>query len=308
MAIPKFEKDISYISKLADQPNDNTNSPLSAAQLKERFDAAGNDIKEFINNELVPAISEDIAAAAEGLSGGGQLGEEKIADGAISASKLAVAAVRTEAMADAAVTTAKMADNATIATKIADGAVATAKLAQNAVTRDKLADDAVSANKIFAGAVITQKIANGAVTTDKIVDGAVTRTKLANDALYSPIIEKTSDFQIAASDVGATYSLLAPAAGTGKIVATLSAEVAAQLPSGATFAFYWLQGKEMELNFNNVRVAIEGETTFKNAFNNGRTITVKINELFSTVAIQLVMKNPTYGDVWAVIGNAEVIS
>ena len=173
MAIPKFEKDISYISKLADQPNDNTNSPLSAAQLKERFDAAGNDIKAFINDELVPAISEDIAAAAEGLSGGGQLSEEKIADGAISASKLAVAAVRTEAMADAAVTTAKMADNATIATKIADGAVTTAKLAQNAVTRDKLADDAVSANKIFAGAVITQKIADGAVTDSKIAKGAV---------------------------------------------------------------------------------------------------------------------------------------
>lgn len=176
MAIPKFEKDISYISKLADQPNDTAGNPLSAAQLKDRFDAAGNDIKAFINDELVPAISEDIAAAAEGLSGGGQLGEEKIADGAISASKLAVAAVRTSAMANAAVTTEKMADGATVEPKIADGAVTTKKIAKGAVTYEALADESVSANKIFPGAVITQKIADGAVTAAKIANGAVSQT------------------------------------------------------------------------------------------------------------------------------------
>lgn len=180
MAIPKFEKDISYISKLADQPNDTAGNPLSAAQLKDRFDAAGNDIKAFINDELVPAISEDIAAAAEGLSGGGQLGEEKIADGAISASKLAAAAVRTSAMADAAVTTAKMADGATVEPKIADGAVTTKKIAKGAVTYEALADDSVGANKIFAGAVITQKIAEGAVTGSKIAKGAVSEVFLAS--------------------------------------------------------------------------------------------------------------------------------
>lgn len=179
MALPYLRdeegKDIvfTYISDLATRPNDNPKNPLSDEQFKAKFDMAGNELISFLNNLLIPAIERDIAAAAEGIGGGGQISGEKIEDGAISAAKLAVAAVRTSAMADAAVTTAKMADGATASPKIADGAVTTAKMAKGAVTYDILADESVSANKIFPGAIITQKIAEGAVTGNKIAKGAV---------------------------------------------------------------------------------------------------------------------------------------
>jgi hypothetical protein len=47
MAFTRLENDVANISKLSDRPNQNDG--LSAAQLKGRFDKAGVDIKDFIN-------------------------------------------------------------------------------------------------------------------------------------------------------------------------------------------------------------------------------------------------------------------
>lgn len=46
--------DLNIIQKLDDEPNDV--GGLSSAQLKAKFDEAGNVIKEYINNDLIPAI------------------------------------------------------------------------------------------------------------------------------------------------------------------------------------------------------------------------------------------------------------
>jgi hypothetical protein len=54
MAFTRLENDIANISKLSDRPNQNDG--LSAAQLKGRFDKAGIDIKDFINETLIPAL------------------------------------------------------------------------------------------------------------------------------------------------------------------------------------------------------------------------------------------------------------
>lgn len=60
--------DLNIIQKLDDEPNDV--GGLTSAQLKAKFDEAGNAIKDYINNDLIPAIIEDDAtekarAAAE---------------------------------------------------------------------------------------------------------------------------------------------------------------------------------------------------------------------------------------------------
>ena len=49
MLIDKLNEDLSFISALSDRPNDNG---MSAAELKEKFDKAGNTIKEYINSTL----------------------------------------------------------------------------------------------------------------------------------------------------------------------------------------------------------------------------------------------------------------
>lgn len=55
--------DLNIIQKLDDEPNDV--GGLSSAQLKAKFDEGGNIIKEYINNELIPAI---LAADATEIS------------------------------------------------------------------------------------------------------------------------------------------------------------------------------------------------------------------------------------------------
>jgi len=48
--IPKFTKDIAYISKLGDSPN--TDNNLTSDELKAKFDKAGEDIKSWLNEQV----------------------------------------------------------------------------------------------------------------------------------------------------------------------------------------------------------------------------------------------------------------
>ena len=55
--------DLNIIQKLDDEPNDV--GGLTSAQLKAKFDEAGNAIKDYINNDLIPAILAADATEAE---------------------------------------------------------------------------------------------------------------------------------------------------------------------------------------------------------------------------------------------------
>ena len=61
LAIPGFEEDVDVIQKLDDEPNDV--GGLTAAELKAKFDEAGNRIKTYLNETLIPSISETVAEA-----------------------------------------------------------------------------------------------------------------------------------------------------------------------------------------------------------------------------------------------------
>lgn len=61
LVIPGLDTDMDVIQKLDDEPNDV--GGLSPAQLKAEFDKAGNIIKEYLNETLLPALSETVAEA-----------------------------------------------------------------------------------------------------------------------------------------------------------------------------------------------------------------------------------------------------
>lgn len=61
LVIPGLDDDLDIIQKLDDEPNDV--GGLTAAELKAKFDEAGNTIKRYINEELLPAISDTVAEA-----------------------------------------------------------------------------------------------------------------------------------------------------------------------------------------------------------------------------------------------------
>jgi hypothetical protein len=69
--LTKLTQDLNYHQSLADQPN--VSQGLTAAQLKEKFDQAANDIKDYLNNTLISELedsgAESIGASVAGLVG-----------------------------------------------------------------------------------------------------------------------------------------------------------------------------------------------------------------------------------------------
>lgn len=61
LVIPFLEDDLDNIQKLDDEPNDV--GGLTAAELKAEFDKAGNTIKEYLNETLIPRLSDTVAEA-----------------------------------------------------------------------------------------------------------------------------------------------------------------------------------------------------------------------------------------------------
>lgn len=54
--IPLLTEDLDFISKLSDRPNQTEPDELTPEEFKAEFDKAGNRIKDYVNNVLLPAI------------------------------------------------------------------------------------------------------------------------------------------------------------------------------------------------------------------------------------------------------------
>lgn len=211
MAYERLTDDLDVISKLDTEPNDV--GGLSAEELKAKFDEAGNAIKNYINETLLPAMEGENGAENIGITGisqistatnvqdalilicqlinnisqgavpDGSINTLKIADAAITASKMALntigsgniidGAVITAKLADLCITTAKLAAKCVTSSKIADGAVGTTQMADGAVVNSKLGANAVQSNNIYEKAVNNSKLADDCVTNDKLADNAV---------------------------------------------------------------------------------------------------------------------------------------
>lgn len=223
--LSKFTDDLDIIATLDTEPNDI--GGLSADELKAKFDEAGNIIKKYINETLIPELAGTNGAAnigietIAGLTGVltvqaalekieqqmAEMTQGAVSDNSIGTAKLINLAVTTMKLADLAVTAAKLADGAVESKKLKDLAVLTAKLADKAVTEAKLADKAVErrcigdkavgtsqlgdkcvgAGQVDDLAIIERCIAAGAVGTGKIKNAAVTADKIAAGAVTTEL-------------------------------------------------------------------------------------------------------------------------
>lgn len=113
--------------------------------------------------------------------------------------------------------------------------IPTSALENLSVTSEKLNNGAVTTAKIASGAIINDSIANGAVSGVKIASNTITRAKLANDALYSPLVQKTSSYTLTVNDIGKTILSDSSSASDVRVI-TLNATTNDALPIGAEFA------------------------------------------------------------------------
>lgn len=206
--LSKFTDDLDIIATLDTEPNDI--GGLSADELKAKFDEAGNIIKKYINETLIPELAGTDGAAnigietIAGLTGVltvqaalekieqqmAEMTQGAVSDNSIGTAKLINLAVTTMKLADLAVTAAKLADGAVESKKLKDLAVLTAKLADKAVTEAKIADKAVERRCIGDKAVGTSQLGDKCVGAGQVDDlaiperclaaGAVTEAKIKN--------------------------------------------------------------------------------------------------------------------------------
>ena len=210
MAIPKLEKDLANISKLDDNPNDV--GGLEPNELKAEFDQAGLDIKEYINQELLPYLEGIQAAASLGIQTISGMSDAKTIQEALEALKLAIDNTATGAIPDASLAGSKLVSEAITSREIAAAAVRGAHIADDSVPGEKLEDNSVAGEKledeslesrhygktsikdehiadltitggkVKDGTLTAKKFAAGSVQTTAIADDTVTHDKLANDA------------------------------------------------------------------------------------------------------------------------------
>lgn len=211
MAFTELETDLSNISALSDRPNDDDG--MSAAALKAAFDAAGNAIKLYINETLIPELEASGADSIgiepiTGLPGTTNVQEALVAllDALddVQAGTVTDGSITTPKLGDLAVTTAKLSELAVVTSKIADLAVTTAKLANLAVTTEKLAGRSVTGEKLALTAVNNEHIGSKAVKQANIDDSAVGTNQIASGAV-TPV--KTTGIQKVINAANATLTV-----------------------------------------------------------------------------------------------------
>lgn len=342
MAYERLTDDLDIISKLDTEPNDI--GGLSAEKLKAKFDEAGNAIKTYINETLLPAMEGEngaenigitcisqistatnvqgalilICQLIEGISQGAipdgsittaklaplSVTAEKLAAFAVGASNLQDDAVTEEKVEDSAISTEKIASKAVTGAKIDDNAIGTPQIADGAVTNIKIGSGAVQSANLYDGAVVQNKIGSGAVTAAKIAPNAVSRDKLADDALYSPVVLLTTNRNLALTDLGKTLLSNYSASAATRTI-TLTQAISANLPIGFECAICRMwNNSKCRISFSGVRVTFAGQQIASAA----SPKTVNLPEMGSMVALKKMESNSSSGDVWLLTGSAEVVS
>lgn len=139
MAYSKITDDMDIIQALPDEPNDV--GGLTAAQLKAKFDEAGNKIKTAFNNLVDELNSEEsgesISASAVSFNSTSGVQEDNVQD-AIENVQGQLAGISQGSVANGSITTVKLDNSAVTTEKLANGSVTSAKLAAGAIGWRKL--------------------------------------------------------------------------------------------------------------------------------------------------------------------------
>lgn len=158
VTLTPFSGDVEIIRPLDNQPNDNGNPPLTADQLKAKFDQFGDTFKSYFNNTFIPQVQAAIEAAAMGVGPSGVDGAY-ITDGTVTAEKLKQAsgseAVITATVRDGAITKEKCASAVqtildSVSDKQAEHKTATTTLASGSTSWTQTVTGVRSTNTVIA--------------------------------------------------------------------------------------------------------------------------------------------------------------
>ncbi len=144
------------------------------------------------------------------------------------------------------------------------------------------------------------------IPTSAYKDASVTRAKLANDVLAGRVkFISTSNYSISADDIATTLFI-----NSNSAIVTLSQTVASAFPIGTTIAIFPFDngtGNGIVIETTGMRFYIRGGTS-GGVGGVGKTARFKIAETYTMIALQKMVTNAQYGDVWTIQGDVEVVS
>lgn len=172
--------DLNIIQKLDDEPNDV--GGLTSAQLKAKFDEAGNAIKDYINNDLIPAIlAADATEAARTAAEASRVYEESLRAAAETARQQAEAArVQAEAARAAAEAARAQAEEARVQAEAARADETSGIVARATAQAQRAEDEArIAANQ---RGIAQTAAKNAASAASAAITAAGTAGEQAEDA------------------------------------------------------------------------------------------------------------------------------
>lgn len=178
MAIPTLDENLNIISQLSDEPNDVGTDALSANELKERFDKAGNLIKQFINEVFIPYLQSVAAAGDIGITEISGLTDASTVQTALEALKNQLDNTATGSIPDRSLTAVKIQAGAITANELADDSITASKIAAGSISDEKISSEKLSGTVLKAKTVGTGNIADKAITVSQLEDGAVETAKI----------------------------------------------------------------------------------------------------------------------------------
>lgn len=144
--------------------------------------------------ELSNLLSQEVARAkaAEEANATSIIGNERIADGAVTSGKIALQAITKEKLGIGCVREVHISDEAVTYNKIGVGEVATDRIAPQGVLTGNIRDKAITSPKIIENAIHEEHILDGSVTGGKIAEQAITTSHIANAAVGSEQLKMAS--------------------------------------------------------------------------------------------------------------------
>lgn len=242
MSFTRMTESVENISGLPNRPNA---EGYNAETLKAKFDEAGADIKNYLNNVLLPALEAATAAASLGIAPIDGMTAENL-QAALEELHTAIGSATTGTIPDESLTTAKYAPRSVTGPKVAEGTLLTKHYADGSVTGPKIAnntmetakykDRSVTGPKIALSAIIEEHLGNKAVTEPKLGDNAVGTRSLVNGSVTP---EKTTGLQAAHKSVSVAVPALSANTPTEVSVTGVTADCAVLVSAAAASWAVW---------------------------------------------------------------------
>lgn len=195
--LPKFNADVSNIIKLDDLPNDKNGMNLSPDEFKAKFDKAPEDIKQYLNEVLLPFLGGLLGASAIGVNPISGISEAVDVQTALELLKFAIDNTATGSIPDGSLTGEKIVPSSITEKELAPNSVGEEEVKDGSISDDKIKNlngskidkESIPSEAYGKRTIKTEHLADGAVDGGKVKEGSLVAKNYAPGSVQAPAIQ-----------------------------------------------------------------------------------------------------------------------